>query len=355
MGRRGGSHVAGTGQRSQEKKNSTGCNKGERLPGCPGAQRPKQGQQEGRKEIPSAAGCVHCSDVGVGRAQLPSRSAVCSVGAKGDRAWLHAPASSPGCRGMAGSAVGCCFRTKGRRTLLAALVQTRWARQGRQRPRQAPHRLQQQQGGTHQMRCSAGTDQPGLPSQHVCAKAPLLHPHGCVGGGQAAWRAPHRFSPLSIWVKEASRPACLRARMGPRCARTSSTFSTASSRSRQSSSSCGHRGGGRAGRAQGECQRRVSRSSDRTRARACSLVRKQWPVKPQPWPLRPPPWSPTRPRHPHAHPTPHATPPTPYPRPTWSCMSSMNVPMGSAFSGWNMYEWGELSTMMVWPRSRPRH
>ena len=43
------------------------------------------------------------------------------------------------------------------------------------------------------------------------------------------------------------------------------------------------------------------------------------------------------------------------PRPTWSCMSSMKVPMGSAFSGWKMYECGELSTMMVCARSRPRH
>lgn len=38
-----------------------------------------------------------------------------------------------------------------------------------------------------------------------------------------------------------------------------------------------------------------------------------------------------------------------------SAGSSMKVPMGSALSGWNTYECGELSTMMTSARSRPRH
>ena len=32
----------------------------------------------------------------------------------------------------------------------------------------------------------------------------------------------------------------------------------------------------------------------------------------------------------------------------------MKVPMGSAFSGWNTYECGELSTMMLSSSGRPK-
>ena len=40
---------------------------------------------------------------------------------------------------------------------------------------------------------------------------------------------------------------------------------------------------------------------------------------------------------------------------TWSSMLLIKVVIGIAFSGWKIYEWGELSTMMVRPMSRPRH